>query len=98
ERTVQFDLTLMMSEVGGQISGALQFNSDLFDRETVERMARHFQTLVERIVVEPQQRLSELSLLSADEAQRVLIEWNDTAFGNATDEMCVQRAFEAQVE
>ncbi|HEU4433459.1 MAG TPA: amino acid adenylation domain-containing protein, partial [Pyrinomonadaceae bacterium] len=98
ERTVQFDLTLMMSEAGGQVLGALQFNSDLFDRETIARMAAHFCTLVGRIVNDPQKRLSELSLLSADETQRVLVEWNDTAFGNAAEEVCVQRAFEAQVE
>jgi hypothetical protein len=62
-RVSQFDLTLMMSEDEGGLNGSLQYNEDLYDKQTIERMAGHFQTLIETIASNPSQRLSALPLL-----------------------------------
>ncbi len=54
--------------------------TDLFDRETIERMAGHFKTLLEAVVVERRDRpISELPLLSEAERRQLLVEWNETA-------------------
>jgi acyl-CoA synthetase (AMP-forming)/AMP-acid ligase II/acyl carrier protein len=49
QRISQFDLTLVMAEEGGALSGSLQFNTDLFYAATIERMVEHFKTLLEGI-------------------------------------------------
>ena len=48
-----FDLTLSLKDLTGVVRGALEFNAALFDRATVERMAAHFESLLEGIVHHP---------------------------------------------
>ena len=80
---VQVDLAIFAAEVRGQLSTALEFNSDLFDGTTAARMAGQLTTLLGAIVEQPAARLSELPLLDAAERQALLVEWNDTRGGEA---------------
>ncbi|MEO8494264.1 MAG: amino acid adenylation domain-containing protein [Planctomycetota bacterium] len=73
-----FDLMLMMLNVGESLSAALQYNSDLFDRGTVERMLRHFQVLLHGIAANPDQPIADLPLLSEAEQTELLVERNQT--------------------
>ncbi|WP_225835905.1 non-ribosomal peptide synthetase [Streptomyces sp. NK08204] len=76
----KFDLTLMMSEhPDGGLRGALEYRTDLFERDTVARLADHLGTLLETVAREPGARLSRLCLLTAEERRRTVVEWNDTA-------------------
>src|SRR5205085_8695417 len=77
-RVAQFDLTLMMAETGEGLAASLEYNSDIFDGETVERILGHFETLLEGIAASPGQRLSALPLLSPEERRLLLEEFNDT--------------------
>ena len=95
--TAKFDLTLSMEETDRGLRGTLEYNSDLFDRTTMTKMAKHFQTLLEAIVANPQQRISELPLLSEAERHQLLVEWNDTQAKYPQDQ-CIHQLFEAQVE
>ena len=63
---------------------------------TIARMAGHLQTLLEGVVADPAQRLSQLPLLRADERQQLLVEWNATHMDYPHDQ-CLHEAFEAQV-
>jgi hypothetical protein len=65
--TVPFDLVLSLSESSTGIEGTLSYSVDLFDRETIQRMLRHLQKLLESVVQDPEQRLSDLSLLDEEE-------------------------------
>jgi amino acid adenylation domain-containing protein len=60
-------------------------------------MLGHFQTLLEGIVANPEQRLSDLPLLTQPERQQLLVEWNDTQVAYPKD-VCIHQLFEAQVE
>ena len=93
----QFDLSLEMMEVRGSLLGKLKYNTDLFEAETIERMAGHFQTLLEGIVVDPSRRLSELPLLTAAEREQMLVEWNKTGREYRSNQGPAQ-LFEAQVK
>lgn len=93
----QVDLTLEMIETGGALFGVLKYNQDLFDACTVQRMAGHFQTLLEGIVANPEQHISTLPLLSAAERHTLLVEWNDTQVDYPKD-VCSHQLFEAQVK
>ncbi len=73
------------------------YNTDIFDGATIRRMAGHFQTLLEGVVANPDQRLSELPLLTQAEADELLAEWNDTRTDYPRDRP-LHHLFEAQAE
>lgn len=77
-RTAKFDLTLYMQDSGTQIEGALEFNTDLFDRSTIEHMASHLSILLEGIAANPNAPIETLPLLSPDERRLVTHTWNQT--------------------
>ena len=92
--TSKFDVTLAMSDSDEGLKGALEYNTDLFDVQTIERMVAHFERLLESIVSDPEQRISHLSLLTEKEEQQ-LNDWNSTA--RAYDgEQCLHELFASQ--
>lgn len=95
QRATQFDLALTITEVADGLAAALQYSTDLFDRSTIVRMVDHFQRLLESIVADPEQRLSELTLLSAAEQAQLLKGWNDTRQPYALDK-CIHELIAAQ--
>ncbi|MDQ6651918.1 MAG: amino acid adenylation domain-containing protein, partial [Acidobacteriota bacterium] len=92
-----FDLTLDAVERDGQLECLLESNADLFDDETITRLLGHFENLLAGIVANPQQRISELPLLSELERRQLLVEWNNTS-SDYPAETCVQKLFEEQVD
>ncbi|HLL46284.1 MAG TPA: amino acid adenylation domain-containing protein, partial [Longimicrobiaceae bacterium] len=68
----KFDLSLGMYEHEGGLAAGLGYATSLFDAATVERMARHFGVLLERVVATPDARLSALPLLDDAEREAVL--------------------------
>ena len=95
--TAKFDLTLAITETKQGLIGTLEYNSDLFDRATITRMARHFQILLAAIAINQRQRISDLPLLSTPERRQLLVEWNDTE-SEYSQSQCIHQLFEAQVE
>ena len=68
----KFDLTLGLLEDGSALSGHIEYNSDLFDRATVARLAGHFVNLAAAVVATPDARLSDFELLSSAERHQLL--------------------------
>jgi amino acid adenylation domain-containing protein len=99
--TAKFDLTLSLEESASGFSGGLEYNTDLFDTATIERMTGHFQTLLESIAANPDGRLSELAWLGAAERTLVLETWSAAqesgTIAPATGQG-IHHRFEAQVE
>lgn len=96
-RTAKCDLALFFQEHTGGLAGEIEYNTDLFDRTTVERMAGHLQILLEGIVQDPQQRIGNLPLLTTAERHQLLAEWNNT-HGPYTQDTCLHELFEQQAE
>jgi amino acid adenylation domain-containing protein len=92
-----FDIDLNVIENNGELLLEMNYSTDLFEAETINRMLGHFQTLLEGIVAEPEQRLSDLPLLTQHERHQLLVEWNDTQT-NYPQDKCIHQLFEAQVE
>jgi amino acid adenylation domain-containing protein len=92
-----FDLSLCLRERDGKYIGYIEYSTDLFDRDRVERMADHYQTLLGGIVADPNQPIATLPILTEAERHQILIEWNDTAADYPKDK-CIHELFEAQVE
>ncbi|HVR99922.1 MAG TPA: amino acid adenylation domain-containing protein [Thermoanaerobaculia bacterium] len=78
-RTAKFDLSLAFGQgPENGLAGSLEYNTDLFDGATVERMIGHLLTLL-AAAADPERRISDLPLLTADERTQILEQWNDTA-------------------
>jgi natural product biosynthesis luciferase-like monooxygenase protein/amino acid adenylation domain-containing protein/FkbM family methyltransferase len=93
--TAKYDLTLSMLESGTALSASIEYNRDLFEPATIERMAGHLAALLASIAADPERPLGELEILPPAERELLLVEWNDTAA--ATPERCIHELFEAQV-
>ena len=63
--TAKFDLTMSMMETERGLRATIEYNTDLFEAETIERMMGHFENILEAVVADPEQRVSELEMLSA---------------------------------
>jgi amino acid adenylation domain-containing protein/non-ribosomal peptide synthase protein (TIGR01720 family) len=77
--TSMFDLTLKLRERGGVIEGELEFNTDLFELATIERLVAHYQSMLDGMVADPSMPVSRVPLLTAGERDHVLIGLNTTA-------------------
>ncbi|MBD2665598.1 amino acid adenylation domain protein [Richelia sinica FACHB-800] len=97
KHTTKFDLTLSLTETEVGLKGDLEYNTDIFNADRITRMIGHFQVLLEGIVNNPQQHLSELPLLTTSEQHQLLIEWNNTETDYPQNQ-CIHQLFEAQVE
>jgi amino acid adenylation domain-containing protein len=95
--TAKFDLSLSLVEEGSSLRGSMEYNSDLFENATITRMLGHYQTLLQAIVANPEQRLADLPILTEREKHQLLVEWNDTGRDYPRDK-CIHQLFEAQVE
>jgi amino acid adenylation domain-containing protein len=93
----KFDLTLEIVELDQKLTGIFIYNTDLFEAETIQRMIKHFQILLESIISEPQQIISQLPLMPEEELQQILVEWNATQT-NYPQNYCIHQLFEQQVE
>jgi amino acid adenylation domain-containing protein len=95
--SAKFDVTLYFDELESELQGTFEYNTDLFNRNTIARMAQHLRTLLEGIVVNPSARISDLPLLTEAERRQLLLEWNNTRAEYQKD-LCAHQLFEAQVE
>ena len=96
QRGAAFDIDLAIIEAGNELSFCWQYNTDLFNISTVERIAGNYQTLLENILIDPQQRISQLPLLTEIEQQQLLVDWNNTKKQYPLDK-CIHQLFEEQV-
>jgi amino acid adenylation domain-containing protein len=96
EETSKFDLTLSLSETENGCLGSIIYRTDLFEPETMARMAEHYQNLLNGIVAHSSARISELPILGLKERYQLLVEWNTTA-ADYPEQSCIHELFEEQV-
>ena len=93
--TSKFDLTLDMDESEEGLHGWFEYSTDLFERETIARMAGRFRTLLESIVETPHRRVADLSLMTEAERRQLLLKGDGPRIENLTG-LCVHQLFEEQ--
>ena len=93
--TAKFDLTLFVVEEGEQIAGAWEYNSDLFERSTVERMSASYLQLLEGIVRDPQQAVWALPVVSAAERELQVKSWNATGAPYPAEKSALEMIYRA---
>ena len=92
----KFELYLVLKESVAGIGGELTYASDLYVAESIARLLEHTRVVLAEMVAAPEQKISEVTLLSAEERRQVVEEWNRTEM--ECPKRCVQELFEEQVE
>lgn len=95
--TAKFDLTMTIREFQGEFRGTLEYNTDLFNQITIQRMLRHYETILESALAQPEASIFALQMLNQAEQHQLLFEWNQTQASYPKD-ACIHQLFEAQVE
>ena len=93
----KFDLCLELDDRPAGLVGRFKYSTDLFDPSTIARMAGHLKSLLESIVANPDQRISQLTMLPPAEKQQLCVEWNNTTVGYEAN-ICLHDLFVRQAE
>jgi len=94
-RATKFDLNLEVTDLDHRLGCCLTYSTDLFDEPRIARMAAHWRNLLEALIAGPEQRLSELPLLNADE-QRALRGSLGVEAGEHRLDQCIHALFSRQ--
>jgi amino acid adenylation domain-containing protein len=95
--TSKFDLSLYAAATEHGLDGLMEYNTDLFEADTISRLCRHFGVLLQAIARDPDQSVSGLPLLTEADRQQLLVEWNRTE-ADYPREVALAELVEAQVE
>jgi amino acid adenylation domain-containing protein/non-ribosomal peptide synthase protein (TIGR01720 family) len=87
----------IMGIPGPELALKIIYDATRFEAATMSRMLGHLQTLLEGMVANPEQDITELPLLTKAEQHQLLVEFNDTAADYPQDK-CVHQLFEEQVD
>ncbi len=93
--TSKFDLDLEITESEGGLEIQYSYNTDLFARSTIERLAGHFGVLLESIAANPNRLISELPFLTTKERNQLLTQWNGSEVTYPSGH-CIHQLFEMQ--
>ncbi len=74
----KFDLSLFLTQDGEQLQAMLEYRTSLFDAATVRRLQQHFLAALVAVAYDPACPVDEVPLLSSEERERIVVEWNDT--------------------
>ncbi|GAA0495301.1 hypothetical protein GCM10010361_70880 [Streptomyces olivaceiscleroticus] len=77
--TAKFDISLHFTERAERLDGTIEFNTDVFDRDTAVSLVTRLSRLLTAVAAEPEGALADIELLTAEERGRLLVDWNDTA-------------------
>jgi amino acid adenylation domain-containing protein len=95
DASAKFDLSIFLREAPDGIRGRVEYNTDLFDTGTIQRLLEHYRVLLTAAVANPALRVSELPLLTEGERKQIVEKWNATRAGYAR-EACLYEAIEQQ--
>ncbi|WP_262284299.1 non-ribosomal peptide synthetase/type I polyketide synthase [Micromonospora sp. MA102] len=85
--TAKFDLTVSVRENADGLRTALEYRTELFDRDAMARLAGHFQTLLRSLLADPGAPVGAATMLTPDEHRQLVGEWNRTATPGEPDEL-----------
>jgi len=96
-QAAKFDLTLSLTEIGGELHGGFEFATDLYDRSRIARLVESLRRVLELMAGDLNRRLTEIDLFSEVERHQMLVEWNATETKYSTDKS-IAELFEQQIE
>ncbi|MCP4548448.1 MAG: AMP-binding protein, partial [bacterium] len=77
--TARFDMEMIMwDDEGGGLKGYMEYNVDLFDATTMDRLGRSFLHVFQELLRQPDAPMRRIIGLTPAESHQLLAEWNDT--------------------
>lgn len=95
--SINFDLKLNLVDTDSGLDLDLDYNSHLFDSDTIHQWLRHYMTLLREIVSNPEAQIQDFPLVVAQDRELVLFEWNKTT-RNYAEKSTIQELFETAAE
>ncbi|WP_216857899.1 condensation domain-containing protein [Pedobacter steynii] len=92
----KFDITFYFNDTGVELDASIEYNTDIFSEDTISRLWKHFEGLLESFSHNPEQSLNKLAFLSESEKHELLENFNDTAISYPKDGN-ILRLFKEQV-
>lgn len=83
--TSKVDLSFFFRERAAGLHFMIEYNSDIYHRDTIERMAGNFEVLLDAILINPAGPISELPFITAEERQKICDDFNDTSIEFPSD-------------
>jgi non-ribosomal peptide synthetase component F/aryl carrier-like protein len=93
----RFKVKLSCLRQNDSLTVEFQYDSALFDVETIERLASQFQTLLESAINHPEVEIGKLEILKPSDRKQLLVEFNQTHADYPLDR-CIHQLFEEQAE
>ena len=92
----KFDITLEFNETSDGLEGAIEYRTELFKQQTIERMAEHLRAVCQVITTTPGSKIRDLEFIGETEKQQLLIDYNNTQ-SNYPKDKCIHQLFKEQV-
>jgi amino acid adenylation domain-containing protein len=95
--TAKFDVTFFINEVGEDIYIRIEYYTGIFKEETIKRLASHFKNVVKAVGRDPSLQLKDIDIVSEEEKQQLIYEFNDTRMDYPADKT-IHELFAEQAE
>ncbi|MCX7923871.1 MAG: amino acid adenylation domain-containing protein [Clostridia bacterium] len=95
-RTAKFDITVSAVEINGKLEISFEYCTKLFDKQTIVKLAKHFENIAGEIAEKPYIKLGDIDMLCAEEKQKLLFDFNTTQNEYPRDKS-IHQMFEEQV-
>ncbi len=95
KRLTKFDLSFFAGELDGMLTFSLEYCTILFKKETIERFIRYLRVIIASVIKDPAAVLGEIDIISAEEKQQILYEFNNKETGYPRDRT-IQQLFAEQ--
>ncbi|GAA4316739.1 hypothetical protein GCM10023149_13940 [Mucilaginibacter gynuensis] len=95
--TSKFDLTMFLTEQNGEITGEIEYNTDLYQAATIARMIGHYEELIGAVITNRAEEIGKLNILTETEKEQQLTQFNNTQTVYPADKS-IAELFEQQVQ
>ncbi len=95
--TANYDITFYLQKINNAFHGTFEYNTDLFEKSTIQKIINEFIYLIEQIIEDPKQRIKNIGLVSDNELNKLLYEFNRSE-QNYPGNICVHQKFEELVK
>lgn len=94
--TSKFDMLFEFIEADGEIKGSIEFNTDVYSKDRMNRVVNHLHSLLSSVIDSPNTEIDQVEYIGADEKIQ-MDRWNDTYYPYP-DEVCIHQLFERRVK
>ncbi|MGE5398775.1 MAG: amino acid adenylation domain-containing protein, partial [Ignavibacteriales bacterium] len=94
--TSTYDITMTLAETHDGLDISVEYNTDLFDKRTIDQMLAQYESLLSNIILNPGEKINFLQLMEQKDRDRILYEWNKTQAFHKDE--CIHQLFERQAE